>query len=128
MPGANIPQTELVSTVVIDRKDQWTPVDPAKDLLKSQDWHIRFQRQCLPDLSMGDGRTDVHVNACDLPVAVVLEITYTEPGERGNTATNVMKDATLETGATVKVPLFINTGDKIKVDTRTGEYSERVKD
>ena len=65
--------------------------------------------------------------ACELPAYVVLEITYTEPGERGNTATNVMKDATVETGANVKVPLFINTGDKIKVDTRSGEYSERVK-
>ncbi len=65
--------------------------------------------------------------SCDLPAYVVLEITYTEPGERGNTATNVMKDSTVETGANVKVPLFINTGDLIKVDTRTGEYSERVK-
>jgi elongation factor P len=65
--------------------------------------------------------------SCELPAYVALEITYTEPGERGNTATNVMKDATVETGANVKVPLFINTGDLIKVDTRTGEYSERVK-
>ena len=63
----------------------------------------------------------------DLPVYVVLEITYTEPGERGNTATNTLKDATVETGANVRVPLFINTGELIKVDTRTGEYSERVK-
>ncbi len=65
--------------------------------------------------------------ACEMPAYVVLEITYTEPGERGNTATNVMKDATVETGANVKVPLFISTGDHIKVDTRTGQYSERVK-
>lgn len=65
--------------------------------------------------------------SCELPAYVTLEITYTEPGERGNTATNVMKDATVETGANVKVPLFINTGDLIKVDTRSGEYSERVK-
>ena len=65
--------------------------------------------------------------ACELPAYVILEITYTEPGERGNTATNVMKDATVETGTNVKVPLFINTGDLIKVDTRSGEYSERVK-
>ena len=65
---------------------------------------------------------------CELPAYVNLEITYTEPGERGNTATNAQKEATLETGAIVKVPLFINTGEKIKVDTRTGEYSERVKD
>lgn len=65
--------------------------------------------------------------ACELPAYVTLEVTYTEPGERGNTATNVMKDATVETGANVKVPLFINNGDLIKVDTRTGDYSERVK-
>ena len=65
--------------------------------------------------------------ACEMPAYVVLQITYTEPGERGNTATNVMKEATVETGAKVKVPLFINTGDIIKVDTRTGQYSERVK-
>jgi len=65
---------------------------------------------------------------CELPAFVVLEITYTEPGERGNTATNTFKDATVETGAVVKVPLFINEGDKIKVDTRTGMYGERVKE
>ncbi len=63
----------------------------------------------------------------ELPPFVELEITYTEPGERGNTATNTFKDATVETGAVVKVPLFINTGEKIKVDTRTHTYSERVK-
>ncbi|MCD4745157.1 MAG: elongation factor P [Bacteroidales bacterium] len=65
--------------------------------------------------------------SCDMPAYVVLEITYTEPGEKGNTATNTFKDATVETDAIVKVPLFINEGEKIKVDTRTGEYSERVK-
>ncbi len=64
---------------------------------------------------------------CEMPTYVTLEITYTEPGEKGNTATNTLKEATVETGAIVKVPLFINTGDHIKVDTRTGEYSERVK-
>ena len=64
---------------------------------------------------------------CDMPAYVELEITYTEPGEKGNTATNTFKDATLETGAVVKVPLFINEGETIKVDTRTGDYSERVK-
>ena len=66
--------------------------------------------------------------SCEMPTYVVLEITYTERGDRGNTATNTFKDATLETGAIVKVPLFIGTGDKIKVDTRTGAYSERVKE
>ncbi|TSA25459.1 MAG: elongation factor P [Bacteroidetes bacterium] len=64
---------------------------------------------------------------CDLPAYVELAITYTEPGLRGNTATNAMKDATLETGAVVKVPLFINTGEVIRVDTRTSEYGERVR-
>jgi elongation factor P len=64
---------------------------------------------------------------CELPPFVPLVITYTEPGMKGNTATNAMKDCTVETGATVKVPLFINEGETIKVDTRTGEYVERVK-
>jgi len=64
---------------------------------------------------------------CELPPFVELEITYTEPGEKGNTATNTFKDATVETGAVVKVPLFINTGEIIKIDTRSKAYSERVK-
>jgi elongation factor P len=63
----------------------------------------------------------------DLPAYVELAITYTEPGFRGNTATNAFKDATMETGAVVKVPLFIETGEVIRIDTRTGEYGERVK-
>ncbi|MCF8296694.1 MAG: elongation factor P [Saprospiraceae bacterium] len=64
---------------------------------------------------------------CDLPAFVVMKVTYTEPGEKGNTATNTFKAATVESGATVQVPLFINEGDLIKVDTRSGEYGERVK-
>ncbi len=63
----------------------------------------------------------------EFPAYIELEVTYTEPGERGNTATNAMKDATLETGAVIKVPLFINIGDVLKIDTRTVSYSERVK-
>jgi elongation factor P len=63
----------------------------------------------------------------DMPSSVVLEITYAEPGVKGNTATNATKQATVETGATVNVPLFINEGDKIKIDTATGNYIERVK-
>ena len=58
----------------------------------------------------------------DLPVTVVLQITYTEPGLKGDTATNATKPATLETGATVRVPLFINEGELIRVDTRNGSY------
>lgn len=64
---------------------------------------------------------------CELPPFVTLTITYTEPGEKGNTATNTLKDSTVETGANVRIPLFINEGEVIKVDTRTGDYSERVK-
>lgn len=62
------------------------------------------------------------------PLFVDLVITHTEPGVKGDTATNVMKPATLETGAEVRVPLFINEGEKIRVDTRTGEYLERSKE
>ncbi len=65
--------------------------------------------------------------SCELPPFVDMEITYTEPGIKGNTATNAMKDATVETGAKIRVPLFIETGERIKVDTRTAEYSERIK-
>ena len=61
------------------------------------------------------------------PNFVDLEVTETEPGLRGDTATNVTKPATLETGAEIKVPLFINAGDRIRIDTRTGEYMERCK-
>lgn len=63
----------------------------------------------------------------DLPQYIVLEITYTEPGVKGDTATNSLKPATVETGAEVRVPLFINQGDKIKIDTRNGSYVERAK-
>ena len=63
----------------------------------------------------------------EVPTFVELEVTSTEPGFAGNTATNTLKPATLETGAEVKVPLFINEGEKIQIDTRTGEYLGRAK-
>lgn len=63
----------------------------------------------------------------DLPQYLELEVTYTEPGAKGNTATNVTKPATVETGAQIKVPIFINEGDKIKVDSKTRAYMERIK-
>ena len=63
----------------------------------------------------------------EMPVKAELEITYTEPGIKGDTATNTLKPATLETGAEIRVPLFCNTGDKVRVDTRDGSYIERVK-
>ena len=65
--------------------------------------------------------------SCDMPPFVELAITYAEPGIKGDTATNATKPATLETGAVIQVPLFINENEKIKVDTRTRTYSERVK-
>ncbi|WP_047245394.1 elongation factor P [Maribacter thermophilus] len=64
----------------------------------------------------------------DMPASVILEVTYTEPGVKGNTATNATKPAKVETGAEVNVPLFINEGDKIKIDTSTSSYMERVKE
>ena len=63
----------------------------------------------------------------EMPASVILEITHAEPGVKGNTATNATKPATAETGAKINVPLFINEGDKIKVDTEKGIYMERVK-
>jgi len=89
---------------------------PAPDLLKEgQEVTIAFHAE-----------TDSAI-LCEMPTYVVLEVTYSEPGDRGNTATNTFKNATVETGTEIKVPLFINEGDKIKVDTRSGAYSERVK-
>ena len=61
-----------------------------------------------------------------LPIKIILEITYTEPGFKGNTASTVLKPATLETGAQINVPLFLKEGDKIVIDTRTGQYVERA--
>ncbi|MEJ0032265.1 MAG: elongation factor P [Bacteroidota bacterium] len=71
-----------------------------------------------------DGSSPITAEA---PQHVVLNITYTEPGVAGDTATRTLKAATVETGAEVRVPLFINTGDNIKIKTSTGEYVERVK-
>lgn len=64
---------------------------------------------------------------CELPQFVEMTVTYTEPGLKGDTATNALKSATVDTGATVQVPLFIDIDERIKIDTRTGQYSERVK-
>ena len=66
------------------------------------------------------------VFAIEPPLFVELEVTETEPGLKGNTATGATKPATVETGAQIQVPLFVNTGDKLKSDTRTGEYLSRV--
>jgi elongation factor P len=64
----------------------------------------------------------------ELPDKIVLKITYSEPGVKGDTATRTLKPATVETGATVNVPLFVNEGELIRINTKTGEYVERVKE
>jgi elongation factor P len=92
-----------------------TPMEEAKQWLKGQE-------TCIVTLWNG---VPLSVSA---PNSVILEITETDPGFRGDTATGGTKPATLETGAIVKVPLFIETGEKIKVDTRTGDYVSRAKE
>lgn len=75
---------------------------------------------------VSDASTETVLYA-DVPTKVVLKVTYTEPGLKGDTATNTLKPATVETGATVRVPLFVNEGEMIEVDTRVGSYLGRVK-
>jgi elongation factor P len=65
--------------------------------------------------------------AVELPASVTLTVTQTQPGVKGDTRTNAMKPAVLETGAGVQVPLFVEEGERVKVDTRSGQYIERVK-
>ncbi|KGO83643.1 elongation factor P [Flavobacterium beibuense F44-8] len=98
---------------------------------------ISLQRDILdaPDLLKEGEMVMVIINtetdaplSVDMPASVILEVTYAEPGVKGNTATNATKPAKVETGASVNVPLFINEGDKIKIDTATGSYVERVKE
>ena len=67
-----------------------------------------------------------NVFAVEPPTFVEMKVTETEPGVKGNTATNVTKPATVESGAVITVPMFVNEGDTIRIDTRTGEYMERV--
>ncbi len=88
-----------------------------------------------PDLLKEGTNVMVQINtetdlplSVDMPASIILEVTYTEPGLKGNTATNATKPATVETGATINVPLFINEGDKIKIDTTSSSYMERVKE
>ena len=87
-----------------------------------------------PDLLKADMEVDILYHAAknqlltlEMPQTVIMKITYTEPGLKGDTATNAFKPATVETGAEVRVPLFINEGDLIKIDTQTGAYMERIK-
>ena len=98
-----------------------------------------YEQFQLPKQLLGDSviflkeNTDITVDfyedkpiGIELPIFIDLEVTYTEPGMRGDTAKGGSKPANLETGATVKVPLFVNQGDKVRVDTRTGQYVGRA--
>ena len=75
-------------------------------------------------IAFEDGKDPI---TAEPPAHVVLEVQYTEPGLAGDTATRTLKTATMENGVEIKVPLFVNTGDKVKVDTSNGAYVERVK-
>lgn len=99
-----------------------------------------FEQVHIPAAALGDGlkflKEGMEVKVtfeedspilAEAPTFVELQITYTEPGLKGDTATNTLKPATVETGAEVRIPLFINEGDIIRIDTRTAAYVERVK-
>ena len=98
---------------------EMTPIN--KDVLGD---NFKFVKENMPCKIMSYKGS---VFGVEPPNFVELEVTQTDPGFKGDTATNVTKPATLETGAEIKVPLFINPGDKIRIDTRTGEYLERCK-
>lgn len=106
--------------------------------MNTEDYNqITLQKSVLdaPDLMKEGEVVTVLINTEDnlplsveMPSHVILEVTHTEPGVKGNTATNATKPATVETGARINVPLFINEGDKIKIDTEKSAYTERIKE
>ncbi|MBQ7050317.1 MAG: elongation factor P [Firmicutes bacterium] len=129
--------TEKVDRAHIDRKDMQYLYNDG-DLYYFMDQET-YDQIALGQDALGDALTFVKENevvkilshngnvfGVEPPLFVELEVTHTEPGVKGDTATNVMKPATLETGATINVPLFINIGSVIKIDTRTGEYLGRA--
>lgn len=109
--GCNFMDNESFEQITIDE----ALIDSPQFLKEGMDIEIMFHAE-----------KDIPLTA-EMPQHMVVEVTYTEPGLRGDTATNTLKPATVETGAEVKVPLFIDTGEKIKIDTRTGTYIERAK-
>lgn len=103
-------------------QETWDDLIINKDLITGVD----FLKEGMVVEVVSDASTETVLFA-ELPVKVQLEVTYTEPGLKGDTATNTTKPATVETWATVRVPLFIETGEMIVVDTRDGSYIERAK-
>ena len=110
--GLNFMNTETYEQLAIDE----TLIDNADLMLEGMMVDVLF-----------DARNGETLNV-DLPSSIPLTITYTEPGVKGDTATNSTKVATVETGAEVRVPLFINTGDKVKINSETRGYMERIRD
>jgi elongation factor P len=105
-------------------KETYEQVSIKEELIESADLLKEGQ-----DVEMMYHTESDSILTCELPPFVALEVTYTEPGLRGDTASSTaLKQATVETGAIVNVPLFITNGEKIKIDTRTHTYSERVKE
>ena len=100
--------------------ETWEETLISRDMVNDNFKFVKEEMMCK--ISSFKGK----VFAVEPPTFVELAVTETEPGVKGDTATNVTKAATLETGAVVKVPIFINEGDVLKIDTRTGEYVERV--
>ena len=88
---------------------------------------VQFLKEGDTVEAMVHAETDT-VLTCEMPAHVVLRVTYTEPGLKGDTATNALKPATVETGAEVRVPLFISEGELIEIDARDGSYVGRVKE
>ena len=103
-------------------QETYDQVPIAKDLINGVDY---MKESDIVEV-VTDASTDTILYA-EMPVKTVLKVTYTEPGLKGDTATNTLKPATVETGAEVRVPLFINEGELIEVDTRDGSYVNRVK-
>ena len=100
---------------------------------------VTYEQLALPAETLGEGRKYLKENdrltvvmlgeevvGVDVPITVVLEVADVEPGIKGDTASGATKPATMETGLVVQVPLFVNSGDKLKIDTRTGSYLERA--
>ena len=99
--------------------------DPVNELEASQ---RAFPLSRYPPSELSINTEDGIPLSVDMPLSVILEVTHTEPGVKGNTATNATKPAIVETGAKINVPLFINEGDKIKIETDKGTYQERIKE
>lgn len=111
------------SDYIFMNNETYEQIPIAKDLITGVD----FMKESDTVEVVSDADTNTILYA-EMPVKTVLRITHSEPGVKGDTATNATKPATLETGVEVRVPLFINEGDLIQVDTRDGNYLQRMKE